>query len=84
MMKMKMRTILKPVNILLVSFIQISPRPIQFICLHICNILYFIVFSEYLNNDDDTICVQSIVFAAVIGKNLVNRLPYLPVYNTAF
>ena len=30
------------------------------------NILF--LFLEYLNNDDDTICVQSIVFAAVIGK----------------
>ena len=71
MMKMKVRTILKPVNILLESFIQISAQ--SFIGLHICNILYFNIFSEYLNNDDDTICVQSIVFAAVIGKNLVNQ-----------
>ena len=29
---------------------------------------FFYIFLEYLNDNEDTICVQSIVFAAVIGK----------------
>ena len=28
-------------------------------------------FSEYLSEEDDTICVGSIVFAAVIGNDLM-------------